>query len=163
MHYIDSSHVANLRLVAITVDKSPILIPVQDKLLDDMIDIFFVVFRDLYVCFDEKDDAHYTALLLVSLLLFINIYSLISFFELYFYPQIKYEYYWLFIIQLLILILNFFLFIYRKKYIGIIKNYRIKRTKFKYFDILFTISYVVTSIVIWVYLGSELRELYQEE
>ena len=125
-----------------------------------MIDIFFVVFRDLYVCFDEKDDAHYTALLLVSLLLFINIYSLISFFELYFYPQIKYEYYWLFIIQLLILILNFFLFIYRKKYIGIIKNYRIKRTKFKYFDILLTISYVVTSIVIWVYLGSELRELY---
>lgn len=125
-----------------------------------MINIFFVVFHDLYVCFDEKEDAHYTAFLLVSLLLFINIYSLISFFELYFYPQIKYEYYWLFIIQLLILILNFFLFIYGKKYIGIIKNYRFKRTKFKYLDIFLTIIYAVTSIMIWVYLGSELRELY---
>lgn len=124
-----------------------------------MIDIFFVTFCDLYAYFDEKEDAHYTALLLVSLLLFINIYSLISFFELYFYPQIKYEYYWLFLVQSLILVVNFFVFIYRRKYLSIVTNYRIKRAKFKYFDIFLTLIYTIGSIVIWVYLGSELRKL----
>lgn len=124
-----------------------------------MMKIIFVKICDFYMHFGEKKDAHYTALLLVSLLVFINLYSILSAIELYLYPKIEYRYYWLFILQILILILNFFLFIFRKRHKEIIKNYREKRGKYKYFDTFLTVSYIVVSVVIWIYLGSELRVL----
>lgn len=121
--------------------------------------IIFTKICDFYAYFGEKKDAHYTALLLVSLLIFINLYSILSAIEIYFLPQIEYSYYLLFLLQLSILVLNFFLFIYRKKYVEIIKSYKEKRNKYKYFDTFLTILYIVVSVVIWIYLGSELRAL----
>ena len=124
-----------------------------------MMNIFFVKICDFFVYFGEKKDAHYTALLLFSILMFINLYSVISAIELYIYPQLEYRYYLLLVLQITILVINFFVFIYRKKHIEIIKNYREKRSQFKYFDAILTITYIVASATVWIYLGSQLRAL----
>ena len=121
--------------------------------------IIFVNLCKLYIYFGEKKDAHYTALLLVSLLIFINAYSVLSAIELFLFPEIEYRYYLLFILQIIILILNFYIFIFRKKHVDIIENYKEKRRKFKYLDIFLTIGYIVISVIVWIYLGSQLREL----
>ena len=120
-----------------------------------MMKIIFARIYDLYVYFGEKEDAHYTALLLVSFLMFINIYSFISTLELFFFPKVEYSYYPLFIIQLLILVINYFLFIHRDKHKHIIVS---QNKRNKYFTSIFTITYFLASIIIWIYLGSQLRE-----
>lgn len=121
--------------------------------------MFFVQFVKLYRYFGEKKDAHYTALLLVSLLIFINAYTLLSFLEYYFFPNIKYDYYWIFLLQLIILIINFFIFIYGRRYNLMIEKYQQKRKLYQLFDSVITVIYIITSITLWIYIATQLRDL----
>lgn len=126
-------------------------------MLKKLLNILFTRFYTYYHKSGEKLDAQYTAILYIGLLLFINTYSLLSFVELLFFPQIEYSYYWLFSLQVLILISCYFAFIHKGKYKQIVEKHKQKNESNKYLEWFLIITYIILSVFVWVYLGSKLR------
>ena len=127
-----------------------------------LLNIMFIRFYKMYYNSGERSDAQYTAILLIGLIIFINVYSLFSLFELLFFPRIEYSYYWLFALQVVIIIICYFVFVYKGKYKEIIEKLKHREKSKKHLDWFLILTYIAVSVFIWVYLASELRVFHLE-
>lgn len=117
----------------------------------------FTRFYLMYYKSGEKSDAQYTSVLLIGLIVFINAYSVFSLFELFIAPKMEYSYWWLAMVQAIILIICYFIFVHKGKYKEIIKQDEGRKVAARKKDWILIAIYIASSLFIWVFLAVKLR------
>lgn len=124
-----------------------------------MMNIFFSRICDFYVYFGEKDDAHYTALWVLSLLMYLNVYSGLLAIRLFWLSEMKVSFPILLSILVVVIIINYFVFIHRKRYKKINEKIKATRFKYRYLDAMLFFLYAITTVVVVVVLSTQLRNV----
>lgn len=118
----------------------------------------FVRFYKFYSYFGEKDLPHFFSMAFLSLLVYFNVTAIIALIEIKSYPEFQLRS--SIPILILVYVLNYFIFLHRKKYQSIIKNTSASNSAFwNFFSIVLVIIYVIFSIGFWIYTGAQIRTL----
>lgn len=105
----------------------------------------------------EKDLPHYMSISIISICVGFNITSILTFFEIKYYPTFKNERDFIYLI--ILYFINYFIFIHKHRYVRILKENEERVSKWKILGSIVVIVYILVSLGIWVYLGSRVREL----
>ena len=121
--------------------------------------MFFALLYDFYFKNEDKTDAHFTALFIISMLTFMNFHTIVAVFEYIYYPHIQYSTTTLLISLTVFIGINYFIFIHKKKHIRSRERYlNLNKINKRIFKVLFFL-YILISIVAWIYIGYQLRIL----
>lgn len=122
--------------------------------------IYYTLFAKLYRFFSlyEKDVPNFYSMALMSLLLYFNVSTIISLLEVYLYPNFHDK------ISIFagigILIMNYFIFLHRGRYVAIIEEYKPSNKLInKIFSVVIILIYIILSIYLWVISGFHVRAL----
>jgi len=118
----------------------------------------FIKFHRFYSYFGEKDLPHFFSMAFLSLLVYFNITAILGLIEIRLYPdfQVRNS------IPILVSVygLNYFIFLYKKRYVSIIEKATSSNSILrKYSSTFFVLIYVILSIGLWVYAGAQVRSL----
>ncbi len=119
--------------------------------------ILFVVLYRVFSRFGEKELPQFASISVMSICVGFNITSIITYFEIKYFPTFRYEND--FIILLFMYLINYFVFIYKKRYKSILNANIEKITSNKKLCSIIVIFYFLFSLGMWIWLGSIVRAL----
>lgn len=119
--------------------------------------ILFVVIYRIYWRLGEKELPNYISISVMSICVGFNITSVLTYFEIKYYPYFRNEKDYVFL--LLMYVVNYFIFIYKKRYVNILNSYHEQVSKWKHTYSIIVFMYIIFSFIIWIWLGSRVRAL----
>ena len=125
-----------------------------------MKNIYYLLFAYLYRIsskIGEKDLPHYMSISIISICVGFNVTSILTTLEIKYYPSFKNERDFIYLI--IMYIINYFVFIYKKRYVRILDENEERVKKRKILGTIIVLLYIIVSFAIWVYLGSRIRAL----
>jgi hypothetical protein len=112
---------------------------------------FFAIIYNFYFKAEGNADALFRAVLYISGLIYFNLNALINFLNVKYFPESSYRFYWLIILLVVIIACSYFAFIYEKKYLQILKEYKRKGNRQKTLYKVIFFFYAIFSVLIWIY------------
>jgi len=122
--------------------------------------IYYTLFVILYrICskMGENELPQFVSISVMSICVGFNITSILTSFEIKYFPSFRNEKDYIFL--LLMYIINYFIFIYKKRYINILGAYSERVAKWRVLGTITVIIYILLSFGIWIWLGAEVRAL----
>lgn len=122
-----------------------------------MINILFVTLCDFYCLMGERKDAHISAWIFVSGMLGLNVMTFFDAVLLYFSSLFSYGTIWILILFSIILFVNYFVLLYKKRYIRLLDRHRKRKRVYKILFAVIVIVYIILTFYFMFQVGTECR------